>query len=454
MSQSSSASKINALFQKINNRSTITDLLIKGSSWSFITRVSGAGLFFGAHVLLARLMGPESYGAYFFALTVINFLALLSKLGLDIATLRFVPSYQVLSEWGLMRGFLRRVNEMSLSVSVFCASVTGLVVFLIRDRIAAELAEAFFIACLVLPATVVLQVFAARLQAFKHILLSHAPQEIIRPVFLIVLALVFILFFEMPARAPMIMCIEFISIAVAIAALMYFLRQNIPSDISEATPRYQTRTWLRTSAPLSLMSGLFLILKQSDVVMVGAFLGTTQAGIYGVASRVAMLLGFGLNAVNSIAAPMISELYSQGRIKELQRMVSLAGFGVTVFSLVTGVIMISMGEFILGLFGFTFVDGYAALVILLIGQLVSALAGPTGFLMTMTGHQKQAAQIVSVSVISNILLNIILIPIMGISGAAISTTIAIILWNISMLVYIRVKLDIDSTALSLVRARP
>ena len=39
------------------------------------------------------------------------------------------------------------------------------------------------------------------------------------------------------------------------------------------------------------MNNLHLILKQSDVIMVGVFLGTKHAGIYGIATRVAMLLG-------------------------------------------------------------------------------------------------------------------------------------------------------------------
>lgn len=392
-------SKLNILLRKIRKRSELTNILISGSSWSLITSVLGVGLFFGAHILIARLAGPKSYGDYFYVLTIINLMALFCKLGLDTATLRFVPIYRIKSEWGLLRGYFRRVTQVSFFVSMFCAGATAIVIFFMWNRLEVELAKSFMVACLVLPSTVIIHILAARLQALKCIFLSKAPSELIRPIFLILLTFLSFYAFSLTPRASTIMGVEFISIVIALFGSIYFLRKSIPSPVFEVQPKYETKKWLKTAMPLSLMSSFHLILKQSDVIMVGIFLGTTQAGIYGVASRVAMLLGFGLNAVNSIAAPMISEFYSQSKMKELQRMVSLSNCGVLVFSILVGVLLITLGKFALGLFGSTFVGGYVALVVLLIGQLINALAGPTGYLMTMTGYQKQAAQIVFVSVV-------------------------------------------------------
>ena len=66
----------------------------------------------GAHALVARLTGVESYGYYFYALTIINIVSLGAKFGLDAATLRFVPTYWSSSDWGHVRGFLRRAHQM------------------------------------------------------------------------------------------------------------------------------------------------------------------------------------------------------------------------------------------------------------------------------------------------------------------------------------------------------
>nr|WP_277879386.1 polysaccharide biosynthesis C-terminal domain-containing protein [Coleofasciculus sp. FACHB-712] len=97
------------------------------------------------------------------------------------------------------------------------------------------------------------------------------------------------------------------------------------------------------------------------------------------------------------------------------------------------------------LFGSSFVEGLPALVILTVGQMVNALSGSVGFLMTMTGHQREAALIIGSSAILNVVLNAALIPYLGINGAALSTALTTALWNIIMLVYVNKQLKINST---------
>jgi len=441
------------LYQKFQNRSKISSILIRGASWSLITVTLGIGFFFGAHVLLARLAGPKSYGNYLYALTVVNFIALLCKLGLDTASIRFIPSYIVRSEWGLLSGFLRRIKQISLLNSMSCAALTAIVIFFISNHIEGELANTFVMACMVIPVTVMLQIYASNLRALKNIVLSEIPQQIIRPMVLVFITILVFAVIGLAPQAPTIIIIECTSIVIALFVSIYFLRKSLPLPVLGVQPKYETKIWIKTAVPLSLMDSSLIIMKQSDIVMVGFILGTTQAGIYGVTTRVAMLLGFGLQSVNKIAAPIFSELYTQGKMKKLQRMVSLAACWSLVISILAGIILIAFGKFILGLFGTTFVEGYVALLILLIGHTINAFAGSSGILMAMTGHQKKAAQILIVGVISNILLNIVLIPTMGITGAAVSTSFATALWNIVMLVYVRKKLEIDSTVISLVRFR-
>ncbi len=84
------------------------------------------------------------------------------------------------------------------------------------------------------------------------------------------------------------------------------------------------------------------------------------------------------------------------------------------------------------------------MLIFLCGQIVNALAGSVGLIMTMTGHQNQAGAIVAVSAAVNIILNALLIPLSGLRGAAISTAFTMALRNITILIYIRRRLGINS----------
>ena len=106
------------------------------------------------------------------------------------------------------------------------------------------------------------------------------------------------------------------------------------------------------------------------------------------------------------------------------------------------------GKPILGLFGEEFKNGYLSLLILIVGQLVNALSGSVGYIMVMTGKQKQASIVFAISAALNIIMNLIFIPIFGIAGAAAARAASLILWNVTLVFYIRNRLDLNSTIFS------
>jgi len=64
------------------------------------------------------------------------------------------------------------------------------------------------------------------------------------------------------------------------------------------------------------------------------------------------------------------------------------------------------------------------------GQLINVAAGPVGVVMKMTNLQTLYAKVMGVSLILNLVLNLILVPSLGVYGAAISTTIGMIVINV------------------------
>jgi O-antigen/teichoic acid export membrane protein len=78
----------------------------------------------------------------------------------------------------------------------------------------------------------------------------------------------------------------------------------------------------------------------------------------------------------------------------------------------------------------------SSLIVLLIGQAVNALCGSAGVYMNMTGKQVIFQRILLVAFAINITLNLILIPIYDILGAAIATSISTIFWNVVTTAYI------------------
>ncbi|MCB7128090.1 MAG: flippase [Candidatus Brocadiales bacterium] len=422
-------------------------VLARGASGAFVVRVLGAGSALGVQILLARLLGATSYGDYIYAITWMNFLALFSRLGLDSACLRFVAAYHGLEKWSLLRGLLQRSQQIALVSSVLTALAAGGVVWLIGDSLRPELRAVFWVAWLLVPARVLLEIYFSSLWALKRVVLAQVLREVFRP---LLLACGVYLIFEVLGQAgsaPKVMAVYLVVTVVAPILAGWSLHRTLPPPYHTARAQYKTKEWCRVAIPLLLVAGFHLALYQTDILMIGAFLGTTDAGIYAAATRVASLILFGVIAVNAIAAPMISELYAQGRHNDLQRMITLAARGILIYSLPVTLFIVVLGKWMLGFFGQAFTGGYTALVVLAVGQLVVALAGSVGFLMIMTDHHHEATWIVGGSALLNVILNATLIPVMGIPGAAVATTVANSMNSLVLSVYVKKKLNISATAI-------
>jgi len=97
-------------------------------------------------------------------------------------------------------------------------------------------------------------------------------------------------------------------------------------------------------------------------------------------------------------------------------------------------------NWIMSLFGPEFTIGVSALLLMAFSQLINSLSGSVGYIMQMTNNQKMFQYIIISSSVLNILLNYLLIPIYGIDGAAFSSMVSMIVWNMVTVIFIKQKL--------------
>jgi len=439
---------IKAFLNKLRYGTGHRAILARGALGAFVVKITGAGVLFGLHVLLARLLGVSQYGIYVYAITWINILAILCLLGFHTSLVRFIAEYKAKQQWGLLRGIIHRSTQAVLAFSILVGIIAAIIIFFLRHRLSGELAIAFYIGFGSLPIFALCRLREASLRALKCVVQSELLLRLVRPVLLALIVLGLFFTLREPLEAANVMAGNLIAVVGTLAVGVILLRKAIPESASQAEPVYAQRQWLKVSLPLLLIAGMHIILKRTDIIMIGAIWGPDDAGIYSAASRISDLVVFALMAINSILAPMISELYSTGKNKELQRLVTLAARAIFVFTLMFSIILGVFGKSALSLFGAEFVVTYVPLLILLTGQLVNALAGSVGLIMTMTGHQNQAGAIIVGSTAVNIVLNVLLIPLFGLTGAAISTAFTMVLWNITMLVYVQRRLGINSMVIT------
>ena len=193
---------------------------------------------------------------------------------------------------------------------------------------------------------------------------------------------------------------------------------------------------------MMLSSSVLLLMAWSDTIMLGIFKTEVDVGVYNVALKLAMSTGIVLGAVNSIVAPKISETFNNDRIDEFRKLIKKSTRIIFFCTFPILIILLLFPKLLLSFFGAEFVIARTTLLILLIGQVVNAMSGSVGFILQMTGKEKVYQNILLIALLSNIGLNLYLIPRYGIEGAAIASAFSLLLWNFSSVYYIYRKYQV------------
>jgi O-antigen/teichoic acid export membrane protein len=201
---------------------------------------------------------------------------------------------------------------------------------------------------------------------------------------------------------------------------------------------------LKESLPMMMTGSIFFILNWIDNIAIGIYWSEASVGLYDTAFKISSASAAILMAVNAIQAPTFAEIQST---HDHQRLKSYVYNSTRLLFYATAPITIGIlifPEFLLGLFGKEFATAGSSLQILALGNFINCITGSVGILLMMTGHQEQYNRIIMVAAILGISLNFLLVPTMGIVGAAISSTVAKVFWNIAAVIYTYKKLGLVS----------
>lgn len=429
-------------------REGLFSTLVREAGGAFIVKVLGAGAAFGAQIFLARWMGVRGFGIFTFVWTWVTILVLFGRLGADKALIRYIPEYREKKEWKKLKGLLQFGAGIAIGLCLILSAIGAGIAWEMRGAMPDGQFIAFSLAFFTVPLYALVQTGKGGLQSFKRATKAYIPDLLLRHVATVGIGGV--LFWVVPGKITALhgMGAVFLAILICLVLTGWWLNQSIPSEVWGADSEWDQKTWIASMVPMMLIAGMHLLLKRTDLVMLGLLAGPKATGTYGAVAKVSELSYFGLQAANSIMAPMIAELYHSGRRSELQRIVTWTARGSFGIYLLIAAVLIGGGTYVLALFGEAFTEGYGVLLILLMGQFANTVAGSVGFLMMMTGHETDSAKILAFIVLLNIALNYLLIPVFGIEGAGVATAVTTAAWNICLVWYVWKKIGINSTAFS------
>ena len=182
-----------------------------------------------------------------------------------------------------------------------------------------------------------------------------------------------------------------------------------------------------------------------DVLMVTSILGLTETGIYTTAFYIGMIIEIPRRAISQISTPYISENLKSNNYSKIEknyRDVSLHQSMIGVIFLV--LILINLDN-IYNIIPNTekFISGKNVVYIIGISKLIIMSFSYNSELISLSKYYRFTVITILSLALLTIILNVLLIPLYGMEGAAIASLISITIFNIIKFLYIKLKMKIS-----------
>ena len=422
-------------------KSRIPDLhlreLLKGTSIAMVIRVLGVGTSYLFTFLIARLYGAGAMGSFALAQTVLMITAIIARLGFDTASVRFVSENYSQKKYGILRkvyfAILKMVIPMSILLSVGLFFLAPILAEIMHKP---EMESLFRISAFGVLPFALLFIHSESFRGMKKIIHYSLFRNMTTP-FIASIVLLGYYFSGLSSKIyPVYSYLISIGVLSVIAIAMWLI-QMPKSDETDKNQKIKKRNLLNVSLPMLLTSSMGYILQWTGIFILGIFRPEWEVGVYNVAMKISLVTSISLFAINSIAAPKFAELFAQGKMKDFEKIVHQSTRLIFWTSAPFLLLFLIFPTFFLGLFGEEYIFGKWTLIYLTIGQFINAISGSVGYILQMTGKQKTFQNIMIVSTIINIIMNVIFIPKFGITGAAIASALSLIIWNLTSIFMVK-----------------
>jgi O-antigen/teichoic acid export membrane protein len=416
----------------------------RGVAGTILLKVGSGALAFALFSLAARAMSPDAFGVFAAWLCVAQIGSVVGLVGQELLLVRFLNEYQVQGRADLAKGVLLSSLKISSIATLAVIAVIATVAGIKGSSWLLMLSVAFFI-CV----NSGLMFGSQVARSLVSILMGEGNREFFWRI-LVVLFLAGLLFAHGQIDPTELFIVMAAAMLVGLIVQVVSVLAALPG-VREESAQYETRRWNASALHFWLASILEAANQYFDVILIYWMLDATTAGIYFAASRLANVFGMLSAALYSFAARRLPSLYFSKNSEEFEHTVVLMA-EVTALCVAAGLVVIWFGApYLLGLFGPAFAAHHWTLVVLAIGTALQAAGGPSAAILQLTGHEDGYVPVVAANVVLRLLGFLILIPWLGVLGAALSATLSLAIATIAVNWLCRRRTGVDPSVLVLFR---
>lgn len=398
---------------------------IHGSLLVFVGLISGKILAMANSIILARYLNADEFGLLLLALSILEFFRIPSNLGVPSILPKFVSEYKEKKQFDKISD----IFSVSLVRCFIIALFFAIIIYVFSPHISKqifhkpELSIILRTLSFILPVSVIIPVMLAMYRGYKItrakvIFGSLLPYLFRIPIFLI-------LFY-----AGVKLSAAYYAYIIATALIFIVIRIDIIKTLKvdfrlllydpELSP-----TLFKLSWPLMLQSFVWIIYTRIDRLFIGYYLQSREVAVYSAATSIAGLLSMIPQSFSFLSLPLFSKFVADESLIDLRVVYKKITALMFAISLPIFICLAFLSKDILNLlYGTGYTSGATALLIVSGGILSRCLIGPASDSLIGAGKTKAPLISLTAGCVSNILLNVILIPKYGINGAAIATCIS------------------------------
>lgn len=440
------AASTNAVFQReMGHISRQSSVFFAGTIFTI-----GTGYIF--KVYLARVLGAEALGIYALGMTVVGLVSIFNAFGLPQSAVRFVAMYCATGKIDRLRQFLGRglflllVTNLPLGVALLLGGPW----IARRFYHTPALGNYFGLFTLIMVLGAFTTFLGQVLAGYKDVLRRTVITNFIGSPVMMLLTVGLV---ASGAGLRGYIAAQVVSAAVVLGLLAISVVKLTPAGRGGLPPVFSPlgSEVVSFSALAFTVTFLEFLMAQSDKVLIGFYLSAREVGIYAVSMALVAFVPTVLLSINQIFSPVIADLHAREQVEILARIFQTLTKWSLGLTLPLAATMIIFAPIVMRIFGPDFKKGWPVLVIGTVGQLVNCGVGSVGYLLQMSGHQRELVKIQIVMALVMLGLSVALIPRWGILGAAAVEALTTVFSNIWYLLEVRRRLGLFPYNLSYFR---
>ena len=412
----------------MSKKRTITlQQIVKGSGFVFIGQIIAFFVAFLYQVFVARYLGPELFGVLSLGIVIMSIGAIFVKLGLPLGINRYIALYSEKKDKKRVKGVLSSGFIILLISSLAVAGVCFLFSGLIADKFlhSQEHLRVVQIFIISIPFAALINIFYELFLGFKRPICAVIVDSFLHKTLRFLGTMIFI-FLGMSLFG--ISIIYLVGLAIAVCLSFLLLQKTFPFFSLKIKSIRMYRPLLAFSLPLFFADFLGLVFGWGDSMMIGYFLNPAEVGIYRIAFSLTAFLNVFLLSFEAFFYPVMTCFFARKNIVMIKstfiaisRLIFLTTFPVFL-------IFVFFSSSIINIFfGNSYVSGSISLIVLSFGCLFSVFLGPVSRIIQVFGKTKFLFKIQALTLLLNLVLNFFLIPVLGITGAALTTALTMML---------------------------